>query len=59
MRPYAPGEDVTNIFINKGDLFEDGGMIARCAKNPEYQWYIGKQYFLDKYIQTPVEESEG
>jgi hypothetical protein len=49
MRPYVPGEDLTGISVNKEDTPEEGGMIARNAKNPQDQWYVGKAFFADNY----------
>lgn len=49
MRPYAPGEDLTGISVNKEDTPELGGMIARNAKNPQDQWYVGKAFFAENY----------
>lgn len=56
MKPYVPGEDLTGISVNKEDSPEEGGMIARNAKNPEDQWYVGAQFFKDNYeLAVPTE----
>lgn len=49
MRPYVPGEDLTNISVSAEDTPEEGGMIAQNPKNPNDQWYVAKQFFLDNY----------
>jgi len=49
MRPYIPGEDMTDIFINPGDTPEEGGMIAMNPQNADSKWYVTKQYFLENY----------
>ena len=52
MRPYIPGEDMTGISVNKEDTPELGGMIAVNANNPEDQWYVGKKFFEDNYVEV-------
>jgi hypothetical protein len=47
MRPYVPGEDLSNVSIASVDTPEPGGMIARNPKNYKDQWYVAKQYFED------------
>jgi len=47
MRPYIPGEDLSNISVADVDTPELGGMIARNPKNHSDQWYVAKQYFED------------
>jgi hypothetical protein len=54
MRPYIPGEDLTGISVWDGDTLEEGGMIAMNPKNPDDQWYVGKDFFNENYI--PAEE---
>ena len=49
MRPYIPGEDLSNISVSKEDIPEEGGMIARNAKNPNDQWYVAKDFFEENY----------
>lgn len=49
MRPYMPGEDLTGIVVNKEDIPELGGMIARNSDNHADQWYIGKAFFEKNY----------
>ena len=47
MRPYIPGEDLSNISVANVDTPEEGGMIARNPKNHSDQWYVAKKYFED------------
>ena len=47
LRPYVPGEDLSNVSVADVDTPELGGMIARNPKNHEDQWYVAKQYFKD------------
>jgi len=49
MRPYVPGEDLTDISVNKEDTPEEGGMIARNSNNHDDQWYIAKDFFEASY----------
>lgn len=52
MRPYVPGEDMTDISVNKEDTPEVGGMIAVNPANSEDKWYVAKQFFADNYIEA-------
>jgi hypothetical protein len=48
MRPYIPGEDLTDISVSETDDPEtDLGMIARNPENHNDQWYVARQYFED------------
>jgi len=58
MRPYVPGEDLTGISVNKEDTPEEGGMIARNAKNPQDQWYVGKAFFADNYAEEVCNKNQ-
>ena len=50
MRPYVPGEELTNISVSKeDDPPNDMGMIARDPKNHSDQWYVAKHYFENNY----------
>jgi len=53
MRPYIPGEDLTNVSVNKEDEAEiengGGGMIARNSENHADKWYVAKAYFDANY----------
>jgi hypothetical protein len=49
MRSYIPGEDLTGISVNKEDVPELGGMIARNSDNHADQWYVAKDFFENKY----------
>lgn len=49
MRPYVPGEDLSGISVSEEDTSEEGGMIARNAKNHDDHWYVAKQFALDNY----------
>lgn len=55
MRPYVPGEDMTNISVsNTDDPETDHGMIARNPKNHSDQWYVARQYFEENF--EPVKD---
>jgi len=46
MRPYVPGEDLTNISVSAtDDPATDHGMIARNPENHADQWYVASAYF--------------
>ena len=49
MRSYIPGEDLTGISVNKEDVPELGGMVARNSDNHADQWYVAKDFFENKY----------
>lgn len=49
LRPYIPGEDLSNISVSKEDTPELGGMIAVNASNSEDRWYVAKKFFEDNY----------
>lgn len=49
MRPYIPGEDLSEISVSREDTPEEGGMIARDSVNPKDQWYVGKDFFKKNY----------
>ncbi|MCK4782765.1 MAG: hypothetical protein KAV87_03365 [Desulfobacteraceae bacterium] len=55
MRPYIPGEDLSNISIAEVDIPELGGMVARNPKNHKDQWYVAKQYFEDNLVLVKYE----
>ena len=46
MRPYEPGEDLTEISVSgEDDPASDLGMIAVNPDNPSDQWYVARAYF--------------
>jgi hypothetical protein len=51
MRPYEPGEDMTDIYISlaatEGGSPKPGDMISRNPKNHADQWLVTQQYFED------------
>lgn len=53
LRPYVPGEQLTNVSISKPDLDagspKPGDMIARNPKNHDDQWLVAAQYFEDNF----------
>ena len=49
MRPYIPGEDLTEISVWEGDTPELGGMIAINPKNKTDKWYVAKAFFEENY----------
>ena len=57
LRPYVPGEDMTDISISTPDRDrgapEVGDMIARNPKNHADKWLVALQYFTDNF--EPVE----
>ena len=56
MRQYVVGEDLTGISVNDVDILEIGGMIAVNPLNIKDQWYIGKKFFEENYVE--VEEND-
>lgn len=42
MRPYVPGEDMSNIQIFVLEEPKNGGMICASLNNIDNQWYISK-----------------
>ena len=53
MRPYEPGEDVSNVSISDQDLENGspklGDMIARNPKNHKDEWLVAEKYFKDNF----------
>lgn len=49
MRPYIPGEDLTNISVSKEDIPKEGDMIARNVNNFNDQWLVAEKYFKDNF----------
>jgi len=51
MRPWAPGDDMTNISVSESDKLngspKPGDMIARNPKNNADQWLVAAKYFAD------------
>lgn len=47
MRPYIPGESLSDVSVRGGDSPEVGGMIARNPKDHADQWYVSKKYFAE------------
>ena len=45
MRPYVPGEDLTDISVANSEVPKEGGMIARDSNNHKDQWYISQEFF--------------
>ena len=52
MRPYVPGENLSNVCIYHLDIPESGGMIARNLKNHKDQWYMSKNFFENVFVLT-------
>jgi hypothetical protein len=50
MRPYIPGEDLTEISVWDHDTPEEGGMIALNPDDPQDKWYVAKKFCEDNYI---------
>jgi hypothetical protein len=51
MRPYIPGEDLTNMSVSVEDTPEVGGMIAIGADN-DARWYVSKTFFEANYVES-------
>ena len=51
MRPYVPGEDLTNVSVSVEDTPEVGGMIAIGADN-DARWYVSKAFFEENYVEV-------
>jgi hypothetical protein len=53
LRPYAPGEDMTDVSVSVEDIKagspKAGDMIARNPKNHADQWLVAAQYFADNF----------
>jgi hypothetical protein len=51
MRPYIPGEDLSEISLSREDApsILEGGMIARNSENHKDQWYVAKAFFEKNY----------
>lgn len=51
MRPYIPGEDITNISISEIDKIDgspkEGDMIARNPNNHNDQWLVAEKKFKE------------
>jgi len=52
MRPYIPGEDLSEISVNSEDTPELGGMIARNSYNHKDMWYVSKLFFTENYAEV-------
>lgn len=52
LRPYIPGEDLSNISVSKEDTPKLGDMIAMNPKNDKDQWLIAEQFYKDNYEPT-------
>ena len=49
MRPYKPGESLTGVSVNPGDVPAVGGMIAVNPNDPNDQWYVSEAFFKENY----------
>lgn len=45
MRPYTPGEDLSQISVSKEHTPKEGDRIARNPLNHNDQWLVTKEYF--------------
>lgn len=50
MRPFIPGEDLSEVSVAEVDTPGKGGMIARNPKDHRDQWYVARQYFEDNLV---------
>ena len=53
MRPYMPGEDLSNTSVSKEDNPKLGDMIARNVSNHNDKWLVAKEYFDASYESVP------
>ena len=58
MRPYEPGEDLTNVSVSDVDSPKLGDMIARNPRNHEDQWLVDKDYFEDNFALIEHDDDE-
>ena len=47
MRPYIPKESMEGISAGRGDVLEEGGMIASGGSGD--LWYVSKKFFEENY----------
>lgn len=52
MRPYIPGEDLTNVSVSAEDTPQEGGMIACNPDNPNDLWYVNQAYFEKNFKES-------
>ena len=59
MRPYIPGEDLSNISVNDMDNPEITGigMIARNPANHKDMWYVSHDYFKSNFKLKDIEDA--
>lgn len=50
LRPYVPGEDLTEVAVSAQDLPSEGGMIAVNRDNPKDMWYVNGDFFTANYV---------
>ena len=50
LRPYVPGEDLSDVSVSATDTPELGGMIAINPDNTDDKWYVAKKFFEDNYV---------
>ena len=56
LRPYKKNEDLSKISVPKDvNPVDDMGMIVRNPRNPDNQWYMTREYFLENYISKKKE----
>lgn len=56
MRPYIPGEDLSEVSVSPEDVPKEGDMIARNPDNHADQWLVAQAYF-EKNLEE-VEDTE-
>ena len=49
IRPYIPGEIMSNISVSEADKGCTEGYIARDNDNPEDKWFISADFFAKNY----------
>lgn len=61
MRPYEPGEDMTNIWVNDLDKEKghpkEGDMVARNPRSRDDMWLVTKELFEKEF--ESVERARG
>jgi hypothetical protein len=63
LRPYVPGEDMTDISVSSEDKKtgspKQGDWIGQNPDNPKDQWLVAAGYFAKNFEPDPVPEPEG
>ena len=49
MRPYIPGEDLSEVSVSPEDTPGEGGMVSRNPANHRDQYYVAADFFKQNY----------